>query len=78
LFRNEWKDSDHVRFGEELSASAMKVVVDFVYSGIFVYDAHADIHKRLKELAELLSVADYFNIDALKQQVQVYRSARAS
>lgn len=78
LFRNEWKDSDHVRFGEELSAGAMKVVVDFVYSGIFVYDAHADIHERLKELAELLSVADYFDIDALKQQVQVYRSARAS
>lgn len=72
LFHGEWADRDHVSFDKDIvTAAALNSVVEFAYSGIYVYRGSAvSTEERVDQLKDLRAAADYFHMETLKLQVE--------
>ncbi|KAI9373603.1 hypothetical protein BJX61DRAFT_502069 [Aspergillus egyptiacus] len=66
LTGHDWVDRNHVKFENNISASALRAVITFVYAGEYQNRGHGDQQAKLEDL---LYTADYFGILPLQEQV---------
>ncbi|GMG10236.1 unnamed protein product [Aspergillus oryzae] len=69
--KDQFTDSEHVEFGQDMSATSISPVLRFAYCGTFKCK-HRDITtgEQIIEFEDLLVAADYFGIDCLEQEVE--------
>ena len=73
LSKNQFADSEHVHFGDDISAASVEAILDFAYCG--TYNRHQQgitTEKRITELEDLLATTDYFGINCLEREVEEY------
>lgn len=72
LFHGKWTDRNDVSFDKDIiSAAALKSVVEFAYSGVYIYrGSDVSAEEKIKQLEDLVAAADYFDMATLREQVE--------